>query len=152
MDLELSTRELLAEYERILAELRRREIIRTNDAPAGQYAEWLAREVLGGELAPNSTKSYDLTTPDGQRLQVKARVLRNDVAGERLLSPFRSFDFDQALVLLFDVAYRVKRATLLPADLIRDNSAEDLHSNARRFVARDAVLALGVDVTHLFND
>jgi hypothetical protein len=38
------TRRLLVAYESILAELRRREVVRTSDAPLGQWAEWLARE------------------------------------------------------------------------------------------------------------
>jgi hypothetical protein len=71
-----SPRELLATHERLLGELRRRNVVRTNDAPSGQYAEWLAQQILGGELAPNSVKSFDLITATGERIQVKARVIR----------------------------------------------------------------------------
>jgi hypothetical protein len=144
-------RQLLATYELILAELRRRDVVRTNDAPSGQYAEWVARRVLGGELAPNSVKSYDLTTPVGERVQVKARVIRNPAkAGERQLSPFRSFDFDTALIVLFDTTYSVLRAVTLPAMLIFEHSRPSTHVNGRIFIARDALLALGTDLTDLF--
>ena len=99
-------RELLAGIEASLQELRRRGIARTSNAPTGDYAESLALKVLGGELASNSAKSYDLVTAAGDRIQVKARVIRNGSAGERQLSPFRSFDFEHALIILFDGEYR----------------------------------------------
>jgi len=146
-------RDLLAGYEVLLRELRRREVVRTNDAPSGQYAEWLAHRAFGGVLAPNSVKSYDLTTEDGRRLQVKARVVRDPSrrSGERQLSPFRSFDFDEALILLFDTNYMVSRAALLKAATVLDHCRESRHVNGHVLIARDSVLDLGVDVTDALN-
>lgn len=93
-------------------------------------------------------KSYDLITTDGQRIQVKARILRNPTkVGERQLSPFRSFEFDHALVVLFDREYQVIRATLLPASVILEHSRESKHVNGRICIARDTLLDLGADVT-----
>ena len=147
---EVTVRELLAMHETALAELRARGVVRTNDSPSGQYAEWLAQQVLGGELAPNSEKSFDLTTSDGVTLQVKCRVLRNGSAGERQLSPFPSFDFDQALVILFDPAYDVLHAVLLSADLAQQLSRWSAHVNGYLLTARSSVLEQGVDVTARF--
>jgi hypothetical protein len=48
----LSTGKLLALSRLILAELRHREVIRSGNAPAGDYAELLVRVATGGELAP----------------------------------------------------------------------------------------------------
>ncbi len=146
-------RELLAGYEVLLRELRRREVVRTNDAPSGQYAEWLAQRAFGGVLAPNSVKSYDLTTDGGRRLQVKARVIRDQSkrSGERQLSPFRSFDFDEALVILFDTNYDVSRASLLDAETVLDHCRESKHVNGHVLIARDSVLDLGADVTEMMN-
>jgi hypothetical protein len=73
-------------------------------------------------------------------------------AGERQLSPFRSFDFDQALIVLFDGSYSIRRAVTLPADLIFEHSRQSRHVNGRIFIARDTLLDLGTDVTHLFDD
>ena len=54
-------RELLSGYARTLAELRRRGVVRSNNAPAGDYAEWLVWKALGGKLAENSSeKSWDV--------------------------------------------------------------------------------------------
>jgi hypothetical protein len=49
--------------------------VRTNDAPAGQYAEWLAQRVLGGLLASNSVKSYGPTDADRRRIQVRRSLI-----------------------------------------------------------------------------
>ena len=82
------TGELLALSRAILAELRRRGVIRTGNAPAGDYAELLVRVATGGELAANSQKSWDVKTPDGERLQVKARVVTNPKRLGSASSPF----------------------------------------------------------------
>ena len=44
--------ELLALSRSVLAELRRRGVIRTSNAPTGDYAEWLAAQATGGQLEP----------------------------------------------------------------------------------------------------
>lgn len=143
-------RSLLATYASILAELRQREVVRTNDAPVGQYAEWLALEVLGGVLAPNSEKSYDLVDAAGRTIQVKARVLNKGTPGERQLSAFRSFDFDVALVLLFDGSYGIAHAVELTSDQVRSLSTFHNYVNAYRLIVTDKVLAHGVDVAPRF--
>lgn len=146
-----TARELLATYELILRELRDRNVVRTNDAPAGQYAEWLAHRVLGGELANNAVKSYDLITPSFGKVQVKARVMRAGKSKERQLSPFRSFDFDHALVLLFADDYSVLEAVLLPADLVQANAVYREHVNGHVCFARPELMKQGIDVTILMN-
>jgi hypothetical protein len=69
-----------------------------------------------------------------------------------MLSPFRSFDFDTALVILFDPAYEVSRATHLSADQVQRLSTWRRHVNGHILIARDRVLDLGVDVTAMFRD
>jgi hypothetical protein len=143
-------RSLLATFEAILAELRGRQVVRTNDAPAGQYAEWLSCEVLGGALAPNSEKSFDLFDGAGRKIQVKSRVLRNGSRSERQLSPFRSFGFDVALVLLFDTQYRVVHAVEFTTDQVQALSTHRTHVNGHVLIATDNALSEGVDVIELF--
>jgi hypothetical protein len=66
---------LLSSYASILAELRQRGVVRSANAPAGDYAEWLCSRALGGTLVDNfSVKSHDLVLADARRVQVKARV------------------------------------------------------------------------------
>jgi len=144
-------RELLATYESILVELRSRGIVRTNDAPLGQWAEWLARRVLGGTLERNSRKGHDLITADRRRVQVKARLVR-DVKrkSERQLSVFRSFKFHACLVLLFDPKYEVRSATLLSPKAVRTNSRFHKHVNGWVLSATEDLLQRGTDLTKRF--
>ncbi|MCY1039749.1 hypothetical protein OV208_00350 [Corallococcus sp. bb12-1] len=128
-----SVGELLAGYAQVLAELRRRRVVRTNNAPAGDYAEWLVARALGGALAEdNSVKSYDLTLPAGERLQVKARVVSEPPKhGQLQTSAFRSWDFElAALVLLRDTDYCVVRAVLAPAEIVREQSRFSAHTKS----------------------
>lgn len=146
----LRTGELLALSRAILAELRKRGVIRTGNAPAGDYAELLVRVATGGELAPNSQRSWDVLTPAGERLQVKARVVTNPAsAGERQLSVFRSWDFDAAVIVLFDDEFRVWRAARLPVETLRDRARFVEHVRGHRILARDELLDAGEDWTEL---
>jgi hypothetical protein len=142
----LATGELLALSRAILAELRRRGVIRTGNAPAGDYAELLVRVATGGELAPNSQRSWDVRTPAGERLQVKARVVTDPAsAGERQLSVVRSWDFDAAVVVLFDDEFRVWRAAKVATDILRTHARFVEHVRGYRVIARDALLDAGED-------
>jgi hypothetical protein len=58
-----------------IAELRDRRVLRTNNPPVGDYAEWLVARALGSELETNANPSFDLTSTVYGRVQVKARVV-----------------------------------------------------------------------------
>jgi len=149
-DLErMTVTELLASYERILDELHSQEVVRTRDAPAGHFAEWLARTALGGHLTANSKKAYDLDNEEFGRVQVKCRVLRSGGSRERQLSPFRSkgHGYDHALIILFAADYQVARAVILTSAQVSVLARRSDHVGGDVLVASDAVLAQGLDVT-----
>lgn len=152
------TPELLQAYARILGELRRRGIVRSANAPAGDYAEWLCWKALGGALEPNSKKSYDLLDGDARRVQVKARVVSDPPnPGQLQSSPFRSWDFSHAaFVLLDERTYLVRQASLLPAEVFArgDNLARRIdHVNGWCVYMTPAVMnhPSGVDITDALN-
>ena len=60
-----TTRDLFMIYRATLNELKSRGIIRTENALAGDYAEYLVHRALGGRLAPNSEKSWDVELANG---------------------------------------------------------------------------------------
>jgi hypothetical protein len=141
---EATVPELLASYARILTELRRRGVVRSNNAPAGDYAEWLVAAALGGTLVAHfSVASYDLTTPDGQRVQVKARVVADPPrGGQTQSSPFRSWHFDQAaLVLLRAGDYWPLTAVLAPVEVVRAHARHRPHVNGHVVMIRPPLLA-----------
>jgi hypothetical protein len=143
---EQSTIALLAESQAILAELRSRGVIRSGNAPAGDYAEWLVRLVTGGTLAGNSERGWDVKCPDGTTLQVKARVL-TAANPSRQLSSLRSWDFTACIVILFNGGFQVQRATRLPTDTLRSAARWQKHVSGWRVMATDALLDKGEDWT-----
>ena len=145
---ELTVGELLALSRRILSELRQRGVIRTGNAPAGDYAELLVQRATSGELAPNSQKSWDVLTPEGERLQVKARVVTDEMnTGERQLSPFRSWDFDAAVIVLFANDFQVWRAVRIPVDVVKKAGRFSEHVRGDLVIARNDLLEQGEDWT-----
>lgn len=136
----LSVPALFRTYRAILRELRDRGIVRTMNAPAGDYAEHLVGALTGGELADNSEKSWDIKTPEAERLQVKCRVVQVGKRGQRQLSPFRTWDFDRAVIVLFDQDYSVFRCVALPRDVIKGAATYRQHVNGYVVRATDGLL------------
>jgi len=124
------TPQLLGDYARILSELRARGVVRTSNAPLGDYAEYVALSVYGGELAPNSAKSFDLTASDGRTVQVKARTLSQTTSPSAVFSVFRSFDFDVASLLVLDSrSYALLWAREMTPEAVRNAARWSPHVN-----------------------
>lgn len=94
--------QLLKLHADILAELRRRGLVRTNNAPIGDLAEHAAILTYDGRLANNSEKSYDLIAANQRRIQVKVRLVKASASGSLPFSMFRSFEFDAAVFITVD--------------------------------------------------
>jgi hypothetical protein len=137
-----SVEELLRMSREPLLELKARGIVRTLNAPAGDYAEWLVARTVGGTLTPNSTKSYDVhVAQSGERIQVKCRIVVHPTRrSERQLSPFRSWEFDSVVVVLFDEEFGVRRMTKLPRALVRAAAKNQAHVNGDVVFAVDSLL------------
>lgn len=141
----LPVKDLLQLEASIGAELRRRGLVRTNNKALGDIAEhivWLAR---GGVIEPNSTKSHDITTTSGRRIQVKAMGPRAAGAASRF-SPFRSANYHTAVFLVFDANFDIKEAHEVPANQIEQNIRFVPHINARQ-PSLSQVRALGTNIT-----
>lgn len=140
----LNARELLERMEEALGELRKRGIVRSRNAPLGDVAErivWIAR---GGVLESNSTKSHDVTTEFGKRIQVKARIFSH-TAGK--FSAFRSFDFDTAVFLIFAPdTYDITGAYELTSAEVTGGGSKDDWTNSTTLTG-NRVKNLGKDVT-----
>lgn len=142
-----STAELFSTYRAILRELRSRSVVRTGNAPTGDYAEWLVARHLSGKLAPNSEKSFDVTDPDGRTYQVKSRMVDGVGQGKRQLSPFRSWEFDDAVIVLFHGDYTVMRAAVIPCESLKAASTHRQHVNGDVALATDDLMDAGEDIT-----
>lgn len=146
----LSTRQLLRLYADILTELVARKIVRSRNAPAGDLGEYLVQRAYGGELAPPSEKSWDVRTEQGLVLQVKTRLIAATDRKSHNYSPFRSWDFDACVFLIFDAhSYDVVRAVEVPVDAVRALVRATTHVNGFRIGTRTTLLDLpgAVDCT-----
>lgn len=148
----LSTGDLLRLYGQILTELRGRGVLRTGNAPLGDYAEYLAWRALGGVLEPNSTKSHDITTAAGSRVQVKARTVGTTTRSSAKFSAIRSWDFDELLFLKFsETSNDLLSAVMVPSESVRAAAKFSAHTNAWTITLGTDLLALpgAADVSRL---
>ena len=72
---------------------------------------------------------------------------RNDDPSERQLPPLRTLDFDEALIILLDGTYDVKRAVVFNDSQVRRSSKWSAYAKGYVLLARDAILDQGRDVT-----
>lgn len=137
-------RELLRLHGAVLDELRARGVVRTANAPLGDYAEHLFAKAFGWTLAGNSERGHDATDAAGLRFQVKARRLRTGTPGERQLSVIRALPdakFEMLAAVLFDRSFKVFRAALIPHAIVLKRSSFVAHVNGWRLILDDAVLS-----------
>ena len=134
-----SIAELLALHAALLEELRTRGVLRSENTPTGDLAEYLYCAAYGWKRFSNSEKALDATGENGTRYQIKGRRLagRNP---SRQLSAIRDLDgFDVLAAVLFDKVYGIVRAALIPVDVVRRRSTYIDHTNSYRFMLQDNV-------------
>lgn len=105
---ERSTPQLLADWSAIMRELRVRDIIRTNNSPAGDIAEAIVAEHYGGARGSFSQAGWDVETSDGELIQVKA-MRQTPTSKRRNLSPIRDRTYHSVVIVLFDEDFQVTR-------------------------------------------
>jgi hypothetical protein len=151
---DFSTSELLRCYAVILDELKARSMVRTQNNPVADYAEWLVSEKLGLELTPNSNAGYDALGSNGKRFQIKSRRI-NLSRDPRQLGVIRNLDageFDYLIGVLFSMNFRTVEAYKIPHAIIRDFARFRRYQNGHILHLRGRVLnAPGVeDISHVF--
>jgi phosphoribosylaminoimidazole carboxylase (NCAIR synthetase) len=120
IDLEQQTDgQLVALYGELTSMLRARSIVRSGNNPISDMAERVIADYYGVELAAANTKSYDVLTAKGERVQVKA--LRKTQASRRQLSALRTLDFDALVAVVFTNDMRLEEAIFMPIDAVRDH-------------------------------
>ena len=138
----LNTLELLKLQASAVAELRARDVVRTNNNPIGGYAEKLAEKALGLTLETNSQIGHDAKDVHGLRYEVKARRVTS-TNPSRQLSSIRQLNekhFDWLLAIIFNEEFEVEQAVLLPHEAIADYATHREHTNSHILVMKGAVL------------
>lgn len=133
----MSTRALLQLHAATLRTLALRHVIRTENV-VGEYGEWLFARAFNLTLADPSIKSYDAIDQQGRRWQIKARRDAGRGGVERLgITRNLSEDgFDLLAAVIFEGDFAVRRAVILPRDLIAERAVFSDHQ-------RGNVLTLG---------
>ena len=145
---DLSVFDLMRLHRQTLYELRRRGIVRTRSQPQGEWAETLVKVAYGGQLAAKSEKGYDVITPSGTRLQVKARAIDYPRIGSNITSAVRSWEFDMMVVVLLELSdLSVAKAAELSRKTVRENARYRSHVNGSVLVPNEALMSQGIDVT-----
>jgi hypothetical protein len=126
----LTTRELLALWAQSLRELRDREVVRTFNNPIGDIAEALVALRYDGERGSFSQASWDVRTPSGELLQVKA-LRRTGAKTRRNLSPVRSDGYDAVIVVIFTEDLRVDETIRIPQAVVNELFAWNDHIAGR---------------------
>lgn len=141
--------ELLALHVAIMEELRERDVLRSANNPTGDLAEYLFCAAFGWAQESNSAKAFDAKGGDGTRYQIKGRRIHRRNRS-RQLSAIRDLSgFEILAAVLFDDEYRILRAALIPAAVVREHSTYIRHTNSHKFLLRDAIWDVPgvVDVT-----
>lgn len=137
---ELSVRDLLRLHGNIGAELKRRNIVRSANAPTGDLAEYIFCKAFNWTQEDNSKAGYDAI--DGNvRYQIKSRRL-DQGRGSRQLSFIRNIEtkpFDHIGAVIFNLDYSIWRAAIIPYDLVNETAYATSHVNGHRFMLRDNV-------------
>ncbi|MAU09074.1 MAG: hypothetical protein CL607_04575 [Anaerolineaceae bacterium] len=135
-----STSALLRMHGALLSELRSRGVLRSENNPTGDYAEYLFSRAFGWTLETNSRSGYDAIDSDGIRYQIKGRRLAQ--RRSRQLSFIRNLDlkpFDFLAGVIFDADFSVIRAALVPVDVVKEQSRFVEHVRGWQLFLKDSI-------------
>lgn len=143
--------ELLATYSELMEELRRRQVVRTSNNPAADYAEKIAMQRLTLIQVGKEQKGFDAVDAQGCKYQIKGRRLTRHNSS-RQLSVIRNLNehlFDYLVAVIFDEVFAVQEIWKIPHRFIVDHSTFSQHQNGHILFADPDVLAAGEGVTRV---
>ena len=123
--------ELFKLHGAVQAELRRREICRTENGPTGDYAEYLVSQKLGIKLNGNSALGSDGVDATGQRYEIKGRRVTPSNPSTQLngIRSLQLGEFDFLVGVLFEQFYCVTRVAKMPHSAVTEHAVYRAHQN-----------------------
>jgi len=122
----------------IMRELRHRKIIRTNNNPVGDIAEAIVADYYQGERGTFSQAGWDVKTPAGELIQVKA-MRQTGEDKRRNLSPIRDEDYHVVVVAVFNEDFLVTEGFRIPRKVVEEHFPNRSHVNGRVIVVTQAL-------------
>jgi len=145
---ECSAKNLLLQYVEIIEELKKRAILRSNNNPTADYAEWLASKAFDLEIQSNSKKGYDAIDSAGNKYQIKGRKITPENSS-RQLGVIRNLEakyFDFLIGIIFDKDFSVLEAYKIPHSIISKYSSYSEQQNGEILQLKGELLsARGVE-------
>lgn len=152
---DLSVAELLDDHCKIIDELRRRGVVRSNNNPTGDYAEWLVSEKLGLSLVAQAARGMDAFDSNGVRYQIKGRRVtpRSNSTQLGIIRNLNDGDFDFLIGVIFNARWKVTRAAKISHQAVPDLAKFSEHQNGHVMYLRPSVMcAPGVeDITEVLS-
>ena len=142
---------LLAAYSELMEELRRRNMIRTNNNPVADYAEKVAVERLSLKQVGKEQKGFDAVDAQGYRYQIKGRRITKHNSS-RQLSVIRNLSerlFDYLIAVIFDESFKVEGIWKIPYEFVKEHSKLSEHQNGHILYAKPEILTLGEGVKRI---
>ena len=139
----MSEVELLQTHSAVIAELRHRGVVKTENNPIAGYTEWLVCTRLGLQVQGNSQAGFDAIGPEGIRYQIKGRRSADNSVQ---LSTIRNLDqhrFDFLIAVAFNEDYSVRLAVKMSHDAVRDLARFQSHVNGSRLTLTDKTAERG---------
>lgn len=141
-------------YSIILDELRKRGVVRTNNAPIGDYAEHLVSKTLGLDLEKNSREGYDAVDNVGTKYQIKCRKITKSHP-TMLLGAIRNLeahDFDFLIAVLFQADFSIKVVVKIPYEIVQRYGVHRQHTNSHALSLRGEIMKHDQveNITHMF--
>lgn len=133
-----TTAQLLRDWSAAMRELRRRDVVRTNNNPVGDIAEAIVAEHYGGERGSFAQAGWDVKLADGQRIQVKAMRQTPDNK-RRNVSPIRDADYDLVVIVIFDEDFVVTEGLVIDRATVEDLFPVKTYVNGRVIAVTQAL-------------
>ena len=149
----MSEVELLQTHSEVITELRRRGVVKTENNPIGDYAEWLVckRLILQGQ--GGSKKAFDAIDRQGNRYEIKGRRSSANSVQFSTIRNLQQHGFDFVIAIIFDEDYSVRLAVKIAYDAVPKLARYQAHVNGYNLILTSkAVEEDGVeDITHLLS-
>ena len=139
---QLNDKQLLGAYCSLMAELRDRGVVRSQNNPVADYTETLVSRALGLSLESQSQAGYDARGADGTRYQIKGRRLTAHNKSTQLsaLRNLAQRPFDILAAVAYSQDLSVLYGALIPIEVVVELSRFSAHSNSHIFMFRRNVL------------
>ena len=151
---EMSELELLQTHGAVIAELRHRDVVKTENNPIGDYTEWLVCNRLRLKIQENSQAGFDAVDPQsGVRYQIKGRRASGNSVQFSAIRNLENHEFDFVVAVVFNEDYSIRRAVKISHDAISNPKLARYqeHTNSHLLILTERAVELdGVeDITQL---